>query len=306
VGENTGFTATNLINGQQYYFVVLAANPNGLGLPSVERGLIPIGIAQPGPLAVWEFSGSSGGEVSTPVSSASTRVNVGPLRRGTGLVPSNSEWAAGMRANRFASEPAASAGHAYGATLAEAIAKKQYYEFTVAPAEGQLLKWQRLEFRAFYQNGGGAAGITFSTDGAIFGSEIQAVAPVGDPTGLWTVDLSGLTNLQWFRGTITIRICLYGLGAYQVSALGDEAGSDLVLIGSLRPLTVPLEVALSSNSDVRVSWPDIGPNATLELKSSLDRTIPWTPVLGIPTLQGNRRIMTLPQGDGGFVRLVEP
>src|SRR5262249_23274698 len=146
-------------------------------------------------------------------------VQVSPMTRGPGLVPSTSGWAASLAVNRFASEPAAAAGHLYGATLADAVASNQYYQFTVAPPSGGTLTLTGLSFLAFFQGGVGGAGIAYSTDGTHFGAAIPASGSASQPATPWTVDLSGRADLRNVAGPVVVRIYLFGLGSWMCSGL---------------------------------------------------------------------------------------
>lgn len=304
--SNTNLTITGLQNGQQYYFVVLAENEHGLSLPSSERGLIPIGIGQPAPLAIWEFSGAVGNETASSSASASSRVVTTPLVRGTGLSPSTSDWAVGMRANRFGSEPSASQGHTYGTTLSQGLSKQQYHQFTITAAPGQLISVKQLSFRAFFQNGAGSAGITYSTDGVHFSSGISASGSASTSQVPWIVDLSNQPSLQSTAATVTVRICLYGLGAYQFSGLGDESGSDIVVTGTLRPVQLPLKISTNGPSGVRISWPDVGTGPILQSRNDLRSNHLWAPITNTSAISNGERSIILPFSlQPAFFRLFE-
>ncbi|HYG36088.1 MAG TPA: fibronectin type III domain-containing protein, partial [Clostridia bacterium] len=303
-GTATSLTIRGLTNNLQYFFIVLAENGSGLSLPSKEKGVIPLGPGQTGSLAVWEFAGSTGNESSAAAASASARLTATALKRGTGLNASQSDWAAGMRVNRFASEPAGSAGNSYGTDLAQAITKKQYYEFTLQPVAGQRVSLSQLAFRAFFQNGSGGAGITYSTNGTTFSSGLPATGSPANGTTPWTVDLTGQAVLQNTTLPIIVRVYLYGLGAYQVSALGDTAGSDVVVLGSLSPAQVPLSITLASPASVVLSWPTNGVNYGVESQGVLDSSTPWNAVDQSPELDGNHWVLPLPFGNSNrFFRL---
>ena len=97
-----------------------------------------------------------------------------------------------LGANRFASEPAGN--HTYGTTLAAAIAAGQYYQFTLhARRRAGQLTLSSLSLLAYFQNGQGGAGVTYSTDGVNFSAALPASVPCssGGSTKAWAVDLSG-------------------------------------------------------------------------------------------------------------------
>lgn len=294
VGDTNAWTVTGLTNNQQYYFEVLAGNASGWSLPAAERGVIPLGPGQVGSLAVWEFNGFSGEEPAAPPSSASARLTVNPLRRGSGLSPSQSDWAATMRVNRFASEPAASAGHSYGTNEISATAKSQYYEFTLQAIAGQKASLQQLAFHAFFQSGAGSAFVTYSADGAPFSAPLPATGSPASSVGAWVVDLSGAAPLQNTTATIILRVYLLGLGPYQVSALGDPLSADVVLTGSLAPVNTALLIAPAGPLAITLSWPSNLPGLSLASQEQLDAASPWTPVTAQARLVDNRWVVTLP------------
>jgi len=301
-GTANSLTVPGLTNNQEYFFAVLAGNEAGLSLPSIEKGVVPLGPGQVGSLAIWEFNGRAGNETNAAVSSASARLSVDLLKRGTGLDPSQSDWAAGMRANRFASEPSSAASHAYGANLAQAIAKKQYYQFVLRPVAGQRLSLAQIMFRGFFQNGTGGAGLTYSTDGISFSTGMAASGPTA--SGLWSVDVGGEVVLQNVTAPVTIRIYLFGLGAYQVSALGGGPGADLTVTGGLTPLRVFLRISSPRPDTVLVYWPTNGAGTTLEFRNSFDLTDPWAPLEDQPKLDGDSWSLPLPiANESRFFRL---
>ena len=227
-GAVTQGNLSGLADGQAYYFAVSAIGPQGESLPAAPVGAIPQAAGATGPLALWEFAGASGNATTAGVSAAIGPVAVGSLSRGPGLVPSTSAWGASLRAGRFASEPAKSN---YAADLSGAIAAGQYYQFTLAPASGTTLSVSSIAFRPYFQGGVGAAGLTYSTDGATFSTGIAAVGSASNPGSAWTVDLSGRADLRGTAATVTIRIYLYGMGSFEVSGLGSSIGTDLVVSG---------------------------------------------------------------------------
>ena len=229
VGPATHAVVTGLTNNEQYFFVVIASSDTADGLPCAEKGVIPLAPGQPGTIALWEFAGATGSEASAMPACASARVRVSALQRGAGLGPSQSDWAAGMRANRFASEPSAAAGHSYGVSLAQAVTKRQYYEFSVEPVAGHAVSYGQITFLTLFQNGSGNAGVTWSTNGTVFSPGVQASGKAADRTAPWTVDLSGVPELQGTTAAVTFRIYLFGLGPYEVSGLGDASGSDVAV-----------------------------------------------------------------------------
>jgi hypothetical protein len=284
-GASTQLTVTGLTNNQQYFFVVIASNSSGDSLPSAEKGVIPLGPGQPGRIAVWEFTGFTGSEANAGAASASSRLTPSLLTRGAGLTPSQSSWAAGLRVNRFGSEPASSQGNSYGTNLASAILRNQFYEFTLTPAPGQTISLQQVAFRAYFQNAAGGAGLTWKTNNGAFSAGALATGSPSSSSTPWTVDLSGQAALQKCPVAVTVRIYLFGLGAYQLSALGDASGDDLTVLGSFSPRQPRLGFAPVPPDSLLLSWPT---NSGLwRLESALALALPsWAPVDATPQVSG--------------------
>jgi len=237
-GVATNLTVQGLTNNQEYFFVVQAGNAAGPSLPSAGQGVIPLSPGQTGSLAVWDFDGAVGDEVTASPVAVAGQLTVGALSRGAGLDPSESDWGALLRANRFASEPDASVNHDYGTNLAQAVAMNQYYQFTLQPAPGQTLSLSELGFLAYFQNDDVAmgAGITYSTNGVTFSDGLLATGSSTNISVPWTVDLTGEASLQNTTASLTFRIYLFRTCGYCVSGLGDPSGPGLVVTGSLEPV----------------------------------------------------------------------
>jgi hypothetical protein len=274
VGNNLATTITGLVNGTQYFFAVDAYNASGESLPSNERGVIPFADGAQVTLATWEFSDINGTPTSPTslVADASTsRLVFSNLTRGggsTGLIPSNASWASSFRSGRFASE---SANAVYGSNLADAITRGQFYQFTVAPASGRDMSLSSLAFNAAFQNSRSTlgAGLQYSTNGTTFTTAADIALPNQASPGLRTVDLSTIPALQLITQTVTFRLYLYGIGAYEISGLGGGAqdlAGDLNLVGTTRTLApnAPSNLIASSVAPTRVSlaWTDNSSNET--------------------------------------------
>jgi hypothetical protein len=303
VTNETSVLLTNLVNNQQYYFVVLSGSQNGLSAPSVEQGVIPLGESNPGTLAVWDFQGNAGNETNARPSSASSRIIVTPLIRGPGLAPNTADWAETMRANRFASE---AVGNVYGANLAQSVAKSQYYEFSVKPVSGQRVSFQKLEFLAFFQNAIGGAGISFSTDGTNFLRQLPATGLASNSQKPWSVDLSGESTLQNRTSITLFRIYLYGLGSYQASGLGDPTGNDITVTGLLAQSRVALSIVQELPAQVKLFWPT---NEMIYSVASAFSTAPgavWNVFSNVPTLENGFWVMRVPKtASHEFFQLVQ-
>jgi hypothetical protein len=298
-GTATSWTLTGLSNNQQYFFVVLAGNNTGFGLPSAEKSAIPLGIGQVGTIAMWNFTGASGNETGAAPSSASSRLQITALHRGPGLDPSQSDWAASMRANRFGSEPSNSAGHSYGTNFSGAVAKGQYYEFSVRPVAGQTLSLSKLTFSALFQNSSGNAGVAYSTYGVNFSAGLPANGSPGNSTTPWTVDFSSQSALQQTSSNVVVRIYVFGLGPYTVNALGPA----IAIIGSVAPGGVVLKIERQAGA-IQLSWPSTGAITNLLYSDTINPLSVWAPLNLSPQPQtGSWSLTFLPTTQARFFRL---
>ena len=123
VGTATNLTVTGLLNNQQYYFVVIASNAEGDSLPSNERGVIPLGVGQPGRIVTWEFNGCTGSESSAtppplPLASACRgsraerawipALPIGPPHKGSTVLPASRPTVRDMLTARTSRAPSPS------------------------------------------------------------------------------------------------------------------------------------------------------------------------------------------------------
>jgi|GEM_PF-1036768 len=299
----TSLTVSNLINNQQYFFVVLAGSETGLSIPSSEYGVIPLGEKTAGPLAIWEFYGAVGNETTSAPISTSSRITVSALTRGAGFTPSTSDWAATMRANHFASEPT---DHVYGTNLTQAISKKQYYEFSVKPNTGEKLSLTKLEFLTFFQNAKGNVGITYSVDGTNFDHQLLPTNSTINTTTSWIMDLTQEQALQNVRDSIVFRIYLFGLGAYEISALGGSSGSDLTLTGLLSATRVALFISAESPTTARLTWQSNGLDYVITSTPNISPDAIWKPLSNSPTFENGLWTVRVPlQDQAGYFQLTQ-
>jgi len=187
-------------------------------------------------LEVFSLATLDSSETIADASYQSSRTSSSGLTRGPGL-------RVAQPASTDSLKSTASAG-SYGATLDEAIAKNQYYEFKITPAPGWKITLKKLEFRAFFQNATGAgdrrgAGITYSTDGTNFSKGIVATGNTSpNASGKFTVTMPAEASLQNCNATVTLRIYLFGSAEGEFTGIGrapddhyPPADFDILLIG---------------------------------------------------------------------------
>ncbi len=238
VGNATSRSIPGLANDTAYYFVVSAYNAAGAeSLPSAPRAVIALGDGVTGDLGRWEFTGlaSGGAVVPSPVAPRATgdEVTVGPLAFGPGLLPGN-DWVTQYFPDRFSGY---ANGNVWGTSLADAVTRNQFYQFTVAPVAGRRLSLSALNFQAWFSDGGNPnirVGLRYSTDGTNF-TDAPLTGTIGAAAGL-TADLSGIAALQNGTGTVTFRIYTWGANTYTATGIGlGTAANDLVVRGSTTP-----------------------------------------------------------------------
>ncbi|HLL89065.1 MAG TPA: PA14 domain-containing protein, partial [Tepidisphaeraceae bacterium] len=233
-GAATSATLSDLTAGGTYYVAVSAYGADGHeGLPSSEWGVSLVPLDQPGRLARWEFNGYYGTETAGPVDASTARLVFSDLVRGPGLKTGSTTY----QGNTFASQ---GKDYTYGADLAGAITKGQYYQFTINPkATAGTSSLSSLAFRPYFWDGYKDAGtrgaaVTYSTDGgATFSGGITASGKPSNPGSLYTADLSAQTALQTVDAPVTFRIYLYGASTYEMTGIGGS-GDDIAVNGTLR------------------------------------------------------------------------
>lgn len=235
VGNVKSHGISGLVNGTAYHFAVSAYSASGReSTLSAPRSVIALADGVTGDLARWEFTGlaSGGAEVPATATAATTgdEVAVGPLTRGAGLSPGR-EWITQYFPDRFSS---GSVGNVWGTSLADAITRNQYYQFTVAPTAGRRLSLSGLNFQAWFSgvpNPNNRAALRYSTDGTTF-QDVSLTGNINDAAGL-TADLSGIAALQNGTATVSFRIYTYGAANYEATGIGlGTSANDLVVRGS--------------------------------------------------------------------------
>lgn len=128
----------------------------------------------------------------------------------------------------------------------EAISRKRYIEFTLAPAEGFALQLTTLNISLYQQsaNSNATVFVMYSLDQfATSGTALPAVTGITrNETGVLTpFDLSEQSALQNVTDTVTFRIYGYGFIWNADGGIGRQSGSntDMSLIGEFQALAVP-------------------------------------------------------------------
>ncbi|MBX9625751.1 MAG: hypothetical protein K2X82_18270, partial [Gemmataceae bacterium] len=234
LGPNvTAYADTGVSPGATYFYRVRAANGGG---ESAVSAAVSVTTPAGAPVLRYEFTGLLGNEASAPVTGVDPRVAVSAVTRGPGLRPTTYTWLAGVQ-NTFGS---LADGSVYGATLADAIARGQYYQFTVTPAAGRALSVSSLTFLPYFQNAGGVndprgAGITYSTNGLTFSPGLRAEGTAAGTGTPFAAHLAREAALQNVAAPVTFRVYLFGNGNYEFTGIGG-AGDDIRLAGRVTDL----------------------------------------------------------------------
>jgi hypothetical protein len=194
-----------------------------------------------GALVGWDFTAIGGDATNgTLVSAASTYNDPGAqpsiLSRGPGAEAAALQWYDGPGAMNCQS--------LYTTSLAAAKADGGYFQFSVSPANGWQISLSTLEFVAYEQNYGASSTFVTEYSTNAFATPGVAIATDSGIAGNWdggtnTVALTGIGNLQNFRGTVTFRLWGFGFGQYQDQGLGQVMGDnlDVAVLGTATSLT---------------------------------------------------------------------
>jgi hypothetical protein len=151
---------------------------------------------------------------------------------------------------------------------------------------------EQLGFQAFYQSTG-AAGMTWSTNATSFNQGPVPTAPAQGST-LWTVALAGVPGLQHLKGPATFRLYLFGSKPYEISGLGGNGSPDLVVVGSLAPDLVPLRISRAGAESIQLAWPMTAGAVQVEASVTPDAPRPWPVLAGEPQVDGDSRVLLVP------------
>lgn len=230
-----------------------------------------------GALVGWDFTGAGGGaatngseaEVASTYNADGAQASV--LTRGAGAAGTPLQSVA-----YFASGGAMNTTHLNGADLAAAKAAGGYFQFTVAPAAGNLLSLSALNYCAYQQGNIAAATfvVEYSTNGfATSGIPVATNNPVSDGWSGSTnhIDLSAVGALQYAAGPITFRLWGYGFPMYEDEGLGQVNGDNLdVGVLGTAASTASLLGVQRAGAVIQLTWP-VG-----TLLEADQLTGPWT------------------------------
>lgn len=225
-GMSTHRLISGLTNNTSYYFTISAVNSNGMSLPSNEIAAIPLADGQVGNLAVWEFTGIKAHQTSVDATAATSRIIVGSLTRGSGMLPT-SQPSENIVTNRFSSYTPN-----WAQTLSGAIAQEQYLQFSLTATQINAIVLQSLDIKTwfYYPTDNSGIGVRISSDGINF-TDLITTGAINASEGHST-DLAGM---QLENETVIVRIYYYGTLNYTPTGIGlGTPDFDLVVRGSVQ------------------------------------------------------------------------
>ena len=195
-----------------------------------------------GPLLTWDFSYDTdpsgvvdGGEVTAASNITAVAMEPSTITRGSDSPAAqlwvNGYWGRGSLNTR--------SNDWFQSSLANAKTKGSYYQFTVAPMPGAAVSLSSMQLYTYMEGTSSTATmvIEYSTDGFATEDGVSvgtitsiSTADIGSSS---TINLSTVSALQNFTGTITFRIWGYGFNAYDDKGLGlnPSAGPDVIING---------------------------------------------------------------------------
>lgn len=194
----------------------VAASGTSPGLPVISNYQGPISALLD--LAVWEFAGNMGDEVTVNASTLATNIQSGVISRGSGISPS-------VNFDRFNADNYAQP------SLVLAVANNDYIQFTVTPNAGKMVTVSEVFLRYQRSPTGPVTGtLRSSVDG--YTANIITITSLPVNGGNYTIDTTGfgITNIS---GTVTFRFYLYGNTNAGGTGGFEGLGSDLIIRGSV-------------------------------------------------------------------------
>jgi len=203
-------------------------------------------------LLAWDFQGATAnGSVNATTNSAN--LNTSSVSRGAGI--SFSSLADAYSSSGFE-----------GTTLADAITKNEYLEFSISPKTNYKVSLSSLE-SSFRRSATGPASFQwqysldgFQTAGTNIGSEITFTSTATNGEAMPSIPLSGISALQNVSSPAVITIRLYGYNASSTTgtfAIGKPTTPtiDLAILG---PVVLPVDLTSFNvkplGNSVFLSW----------------------------------------------------
>ncbi|MCX6895434.1 MAG: fibronectin type III domain-containing protein, partial [Verrucomicrobia bacterium] len=285
VGFTNSHKFTGLVNGQDYYFTVVAYNATGYSLPSAESGNIGSVDGEIGTLARWEFVGNTGLETNVAVATASPRLSVSGVTRGVGFkLPVSGDAQAVNAFAYFATNSYANTS----SNLPQAMARGEYSTFTLTPKPGTILSLSNVMFAPYWMdlNDSPTAGVAWSLNGGAF-TLVTNTGTLGIQRGEpLNANLSAIAALQTVTNTLTLRLVHAGIHADYFAGIGRQIllapADDIVVTGSVVPVSAPRVVTLTQlvTGGVQMSFTgDAGQPFTLRATTNLMLPVAtWTPL----------------------------
>ncbi|OJJ21025.1 hypothetical protein BKI52_10650 [marine bacterium AO1-C] len=226
-GTTTTETITSLTDNTIYFFKVFGRKG------TTWSSGIEISVTPRAALLAWEFNGNAGNEVTvnstTQAANVSTTAPSNVIARGAGIL-------AAANGNRF------NADNWDAATIADAIANNEYFEWTIEATDGFSMSLNSLVFN-IQRSGTGPNSFALRSSLDNYATNLTTFSVTTTSTSVQNIALTGHENLVQ---PITFR--LYGAGATGTagSAGFEGTGNDLAINGNVT--AVGATIATSTNA----------------------------------------------------------
>ena len=233
-GVTTRYVISGLKHDCSYYVTVVANNGVGLSLPAAAVGRTALVDGLSGHLARWDFAGDTGTSTSHPPTAGTSRLNIGNLVLGSGLI--KSDYGVSYTAESFAYQQGSNVPDGSSLTLEGALASGQYTETTLTPLPGTAVSIDSVTFAPYWQNTASVGGVAWSVDGGPFTIAAVTGTPSVSTGKPLSADVTAVPQLQGVSGTIRFRLLHAGLTRYEFAGIGRYSGDDIVVMGRVNTI----------------------------------------------------------------------
>lgn len=213
----------------------------------------------------FNFGAANGLQASSAATDVGTGVQSTNLTRGSGSTcTTNGGIPISDCLNVLDGTPNGAWNHA---DLAAAKAANAYLEWTLTPSTGYSARLTTLQVATYRQYSSGAATLEaeYSFDGfATPGMAIGTITSIQSTPTSHVLSLSGISALQSATSPVTFRLWAYGFDYWEIKGLGQVAGNDLTILGSLDGL--PSTTAFTRQPSNTTSTTGISPAITVEIQ----------------------------------------